>query len=128
MDQVNQILAQLNPILNDIYQLIRTGFYEVNDVRGILIAAVGAYVLTSYLRVPVIVLGCLVADVAVRVLGPVIVNKESIRLPPLVETTFWTQMLALALGYLIIVSALYLVKRLFQRLTDGGHGAHAHGH
>jgi hypothetical protein len=127
MDQVNQALDQIVPYWNAFYDMIRAGFYEVNDVRGILIAAVGAYVMHEYRRIPFIVLGCVIADMVVRVLGPVIVNKSAIRLPPLVETGFWWQVLAIAFGYFVIVSALYLVKQLFQRLFGGG-GAHAHGH
>lgn len=127
MDQVSQALNEINPILDWLYQLARSGFYEVNDVRGILIAAVGVYVMHNYRRVGVIVLGCVVADLVVRVLGPVIVNKAAIRLPAIVETGFWQSILSLMFGYLILVTALYLVKLLFLRLFDGG-GRHAHGH
>jgi hypothetical protein len=127
MDQVGQAWGQAAPYLDWIYALLRSGFYEVNDVRGILIAAIGAYVMTNYRRVPVIVLGCVAADLAVRILGPVVVNKSAIQLPAIVELGFWQSVLALILGYFVVVTVLYVVKTLLLRLFDGG-GRHAHGH
>jgi hypothetical protein len=127
MDQIAQAWGQASPFVDWLYALVRSGFYEINDVRGILIAAVGAYMLTSYKRLPVIVLGCVAADLVVRILGPVVVNKRSLELPAIVEPGFWQSVLALILGYLVVVTALYVVKVFLLRLFDGG-GRHAHGH
>lgn len=127
MEQVGQAWAQIGPYVDWLYALMRSGFYEVNDVRGILIAAIGAYVLTSARRLPLVVLGCVAADLVVRVLGPVIVNKRAIELPAIVELGFWHSVLALILGYLVVVTVLYIVKVFLLRLFDGGRG-HAHGH
>lgn len=120
MDAVNDALNQFWPFLNEIYEIIRAGFYKVNDIRGILIAAAGAYLLHAYPRVWVIVIGCVLAHAIVDVLGPVIVNRAAFRLPPLVEVAYWRELLSLAAGYFILVSVFYLVKRLFARLTGGG--------
>jgi hypothetical protein len=126
MDQVNEALTQVTPIWNEIYSIFRTGFYEVNDVRGLIIGLIGAYVLTNYSRVLFVVLGCVVAHVAVDVLGPVIVNKAAFHLPPLVELNYWRGLLSLAAGYLIVVTVFYAVKRLFQGMTSGGHATYGH--
>jgi hypothetical protein len=127
MEQVGQVWGQVLPYLDWIYGLMRSGFYEINDVRGILIALVGAFMMTEFRRLPVIVLGCVAADLLVRVLGPVIVNKRALELPAIVEVGFWQSVLALVLGYLVVVAVLYVVKAFFLRLFDGGRG-HAHGH
>lgn len=128
MEQVGQAWGQIGPYVDWIYALARSGFYEINDVRGILIAATGAYLMTGLRRLPVIVMWCIVADLLIRVLGPVIVNKRSLELPAIVELGFWQSLLALALGYLLVVTVLYVVKTVLLRLFDGGGGHHAHEH
>lgn len=127
MDQVGQAWGDAGPYLNWLYAMLRIGFYEVNDVRGILIAAIGAYVMASWRSFPMVLLGCATADMAVRFLGPVLVDKRPVELPAIVEIQFWQSLLALLLGYLVILTALYLVKLLLLRLFDG-RGRHAHGH
>lgn len=127
MDQVGQAWGHIGPYFDWLYAMLRIGFYEVNDVRGILIAAIGAYVMTGFRKLPLIVLGCAAADLVVRVLGPVIVNKRPIELPAIVESHFWQSLVALLLGYLVIVTVLYVVKVFLLRLFDGGH-RHAHDH
>ncbi|HAH11772.1 MAG TPA: hypothetical protein DCL54_04615 [Alphaproteobacteria bacterium] len=118
MELIQQYLDQL-------WALIQSGFYQVNDVRGIVIGAVGAYVMANYRRVLFVALGCTIAHVIVEVIGPVVVNRAQFKLPPLVEPEYWMRLVAITLGYVVIVSAFYLVKMLFNRLTGGGGG---HGH
>jgi hypothetical protein len=117
----------MSPYLDWLYAVTQRGFYEVNDVRGIMIALVGVFVMTNIRRFPVILLGCLAADLFVRIMGPVIVNKSPLVLPPIVEASFWQGLLSLLLGYAVVVLALYLIKSLLLRLFNRG-GGHAYGH
>jgi hypothetical protein len=127
MDQIGQALGDAGPYWDWFYSMLRIGFYEVNNVRGLMIAAVGAYVMANWRKLPLIVLGCGAADLVVRVLGPVVVNNRPVELPAIVEPYFWQSLFALLLGYLVIVTALYLVKLLLLRLFDGRQ-SHAHEH
>jgi hypothetical protein len=60
------------------------------------------------------------------VMLPVLSTGAAFKLPPLVELSYWKQLLALAAGYLIIISVFFIVKTVvLRRAVGGGHG---HGH
>jgi hypothetical protein len=101
-------------ILDAVTEYFRSGFYNVNGVKGLLIALLAAYYLTEWRRIFVVALGGVAAHVVLDVMIPVIVVSAPFALPPIVEVSYWQTLLKLYAGYLIVISVFFLVKRLLQ--------------
>jgi hypothetical protein len=113
MEWIQQFLAAANDYL-------QTGFYKVNAVQGLLIAVVAAYFLQRWSRLFVVALGATLVHVALDVMIPVLGRNAAFRLPPLVDVEYWRYVLALYIGFLIVIPVFYLVKILMLR-GGGGH-------
>jgi hypothetical protein len=117
-------MQEAKDVLQIILSYFQTGFYHVNGVQGLLIAAVLAYMMPSWRRLPVTAVVAVIANVALTVMIPVLSNGAAFKLPPVVEIEYWKYLASLFAGYLIVVSIFFLVKSLML----GGSGGHAHGH
>ncbi|MDZ4870118.1 MAG: hypothetical protein SGI91_22570 [Alphaproteobacteria bacterium] len=118
MEFVQQILDTVN-------NYMQTGFYKVNAVQGLLIAIVTAYFLSHWKQLFVYALGAVIAHVIFDVMIPVIGRNAPFRLPPLVDIEYWRYLLALYIGFLIIIPVFFLVKIMVLR---GGHAGGGGGH
>jgi membrane-bound metal-dependent hydrolase YbcI (DUF457 family) len=116
MEFVWQALA----VVNDYMQ---TGFYKVNAIQGLLIAIVAAYALPKWNRLFIVALGAVIAHVVLDVMLPVVGRNAAFRLPPLVDIEYWRYLLALYIGFLIIIPVFFLVK-IFILRSGGGGGGH----
>jgi membrane-bound metal-dependent hydrolase YbcI (DUF457 family) len=115
MELIQQFLAAVNDYM-------QTGFYKVNAVQGLLIAIVAAYLLPAWSRLFVVALGAVLVHVLLDVMIPVLGRNAAFRLPPLVDIEYWRYLLALYIGFLIVIPVFYLVKLLV--LRGGGGGGH----
>ncbi len=108
-------MEQVQEILNAVLEYFQSGFYKVNAVQGLLIAAIAAYVMPNWRRIWVIAAGAVVAHVVLDIVIPVLARSGSFHLPPLVELEYWKYLLKLYAGYLIVVSVFFLAKRVLLR-------------
>jgi hypothetical protein len=113
-------MDQVSHFLNVILDFLREGFNHVNVVEGLVIALVAAIIAPAWDRIWAVALGATVVNLIANVLIPVIANHAAFHLPPLMDMSYWRTALALFVGYLIVISVLMFIKRLF--LTP----AHAH--
>ncbi|MBI1239244.1 MAG: hypothetical protein GC199_07865 [Alphaproteobacteria bacterium] len=97
--------------LNNALAFLQSGFREVNALQGLLIAIGAAFLLKSYGRIWMVSLGAVLVHVMLDVMVPVLANKASFHLPPLVEPAYWRYLGALFVGYLIVISLFWLIKR-----------------
>jgi hypothetical protein len=116
------LLQQAQQILNEVATYFQSGFYSVNAVQGLLIAAISAYYLSDIRRLFVIALGAVIVHAMIDVMIPILGGRGALKLPPLVEVEYWRHLLQLYAGYLIVISVFYVVKRLMAR--SGGGAAH----
>jgi hypothetical protein len=123
MDQVNQVWMQASPFLAEIWAAFRSGFYLVNNGTGILIAFVAALLMQEYRRIGVAVLGATVAIQAWEFL-----QNGFRRLPPLVEASFWFEMLQMALGFTIVITVFYGAIQLFNAIFSSRGQEHHSAH
>jgi hypothetical protein len=127
-------LSHLMPLAQDALQTLltyfQTGFHHVNGVQGLLVAAVLAYTMSSWRRLPSTVLMAVAAHVALGVMIPVLANGAAFRLPPLVELDYLKYLASLLAGYLVVVSLFFLVKSavLGGGASHGHNAGHDHGH
>jgi hypothetical protein len=116
MEWIQQFIATVNDYM-------QTGFYKVNAVQGLLIAVVAAYLLPKWSRIFVFALGATVVHAIFDVMIPVLGRNAAFRLPPLVDLEYWRYLLSIYIGYLIVISVFYLIKRM---ILGGGHGGGGH--
>lgn len=101
--------------LNEIALYFQSGFYAVNALQGLLIAAIAAYSMNDFKRIFVIALAAVVAHAILDVMVPLLGGRGPLKLPPLVELEYWRYLVKLYAGYLIVISVFYIVKRLVLR-------------
>ena len=106
---------------NDFWAYLDVGFAQVNVVQGLLIAVIAAFMMYSWSSVFVVAAGATVIHVLVDALLPVLNNSGEFRLPPVVDGDYWRYLLALYIGFLIIIPVFYLVKTMILRGGGGGH-------
>ena len=108
-------MDSVQPYLNDVTAYFQSGFYSVNAVQGLLIAAIAAYWLQDWRRILVIALGAVIVHAIIDVMVPILGGRGALRLPPLVELEYWRHLLRLYAGYLIVISVFYVIKRVVLR-------------
>ena len=110
-------------VLGGVFGLAQGGFDGVNQVMGLLIAVIAALLMPAWSRLWATALGAALGHVAIGELRSVRAGGAFV-LPELLTLTFWMGLLALFLGYAIVIAVFYLIKSLF---TGGvGHRRHAH--
>jgi len=102
----------LQTFWNDLNAYLQTGFHQINALQGLLIAMGAAYFLHRWANVFAIAIGATVVHVIVDVMLPVLANSAPFRLPPLVDGDYWRYLLALYVGYVLVITVFYIVKRV----------------
>ncbi|MBA4805397.1 MAG: hypothetical protein H2038_12165 [Brevundimonas sp.] len=111
-------------ILAGLFELAQGGFDGVNQVTGLLIAVIGALLMPGWSRLWATALGAAFAHILIGVLRPVL-DGGALALPPLLSLGFWMTVLALFLGYAIVIAVFFLIRTLF---TGGLHVRRRHAH
>ena len=114
-------MDQVHHYLNIALAFLREGFNNVNAVEGLVIALVAAIVVPAWDRLWAVALGATIVHLIANVLIPVIANRTSFHLPPLLALPYWRTALSLYVGYLIVVGVLLFIKRMFLTQTVKAH-------
>lgn len=122
---MEEFFAQLGNLLQGLFALADSGFDGVNQVIGLIIAAVfGLFLVGSWRGLWSGAVGAVLVHTLVEVLRPVL-DGGAFALPPLTDMTFWMTRFALFLGYAIVIAVFYFIKTL---LGGGRHHHRAHAH
>mgnify|MGYP003386002510 CR=1 FL=1 len=113
-------MNQIQPYLKQLLDFAHEGFQGVNGVVGLLIAVVAVFLLSSYRRILIVTAGATIVQIILHQLLPVITGKGTLRLPDILSSYFWRSAALYFVGYLIVISVLYVVKKLLLR-SGGGH-------
>ena len=120
---MESLFDSIGAFLGGFFGLAQGGFDGVNQVTGLLIAIIAALLMTAWSRLWATALGAALVHVAIGVLRPVL-DGGAFVLPNLLTLGFWMSVLALFLGYAIVIAVFFLIKSL---VTGGvGHRRHAH--
>ena len=120
---MESLFDSIGAFLGGIFGLAQGGFDGVNQVTGLLIAIIAALLMPAWSRLWATALGAALVHVAIGVLRPVL-DGGAFVLPNLLTLGFWMSVLALFLGYAIVIAVFFLIKSL---VTGGvGHRRHAH--
>lgn len=120
---MDSLIDSVMTFLSALFGLAQGGFDGVNQVMGLLIAVIAALMMQAWNRLWATALGAAFVHILIGVLRPVL-DGGSLALPPLLTLGFWMTVLALFLGYAIVIAVFFFIKSLF---TGGGRRrAHAH--
>lgn len=108
-------MESLNQFWADLQVYMEAGFTHINALQGLLIAMVAAYLLHRWASVFAIAIGATVVHVIFDVMLPVLANSAPFKLPPLIEADYWRYVLTLYVGYVIVITVFYVVKRVVLR-------------
>jgi hypothetical protein len=96
---------------NSLTAYTQAGFHEINAIQGLLIAIIAALMLHRWAGVFAIAVGATVTHLFVDMLLPVLADNAPFRLPNMVEGAYWRYALTLYLGYIVVISIFYIIKR-----------------
>ena len=120
---MESLFESIGAFLGGIFGLAQGGFDGVNQVTGLLIAIIAALLMPAWSRLWATALGAALVHVAIGVLRPVL-DGGAFVLPNLLTLGFWMSVLALFLGYAIVIAVFFLIKSL----VTGGVGRRRHAH
>ena len=120
---MESLFDSIGAFLGGVFGLAQGGFDGVNQVTGLLIAIIAALLMTAWSRLWATALGAALVHVAIGVLRPVL-DGGAFVLPNLLTLGFWMSVLALFLGYAIVIAVFFLIKSL----VTGGVGRRRHAH
>ncbi len=109
-------------LIDQAIEYLRDGFGTINNPKGLLIALAATIFLSSWRQLLPVALVSTVVHVAIERLAPVLAGGGgSVTLPPLMEERFWTQVLVLFLGYMIIIGVFFLIKGMVFKKGAAAH-------
>lgn len=120
---MESLIDSITAFLSSVLGLAQGGFDGVNQVLGLIIAVLAALMMQGWNRLWGSALAAALVHIAIGVVRPVL-DGGSFALPPLLTVSFWMTVLALFLGYAIVIAVFFFIKTL---VTGGGRKAkHAH--
>lgn len=106
--------------LDQAVQILREGFAQINDPKGLLIALAATLFLRSWGQwFPAGVIAT-VLHVAIDHFAPVLAGQRELALPALMDAPFWSRTGILLVGYLIVIGIFFFVKRIIMTAVGGG--------
>jgi hypothetical protein len=112
-DQINS--AETQSYLNSTLDFVRQGFDQVNSLEGLIIAVIAAVAMHSWRRLVPTAFFATLAHIILGVMVPVFADRAEFRMPTVMEEAFWSSSATLFVGYLIVISVLFVIKRLILR-------------
>ncbi|WP_396594888.1 hypothetical protein [Brevundimonas sp. R86498] len=113
---MEDLLAQLGNLLQGLLALADSGFDGVNQVLGLIIAAVfGFFLMGAWRGLWSAAFGAMVVHTLVEAIRPML-DGGAFALPDLTDGGFWMTRLALFLGYAIVIAVFFFIRTL---LTGG---------
>jgi hypothetical protein len=120
---MESLFDSIGAFLNGMFGLAQGGFDGVNQVMGLVIAIIAALIMPAWHRLWATALGAAFVHILIGVVRPML-DGGSLVLPALLTLGFWMTVLALFLGYAIVIAVFFFIKSLF----TGGHRRHRHAH
>jgi hypothetical protein len=108
-------METLQTLWADLQVHMQAGFYQINALQGLLIAMGAAYFLHNWSHVFALAGGATLVHVIFDTMLPVLANSAAFLLPPLVDGQYWGYLFTLYVGYVLVITVFYIVKRSILR-------------
>lgn len=119
-------MEQLQSYVTQGMEFMQGGFYAVNGPQGLIIALLAVVIMRNWGQWLTLTLGATICYAVVEAVKPIILGKGELKLPPVVEPSYWLQVAALFVGLAVIIAMFFAVKSVF--FLRGGGGAKAKAH
>ncbi|MDO9587833.1 MAG: hypothetical protein Q8R45_14245 [Brevundimonas sp.] len=121
---MESLFASIGAFLTGLFGLAQGGFDTVNQVTGLIIAVIAALMMPAWSRLWATSLGAAFVFILIGLLRPML-DGGALVMPALLTMTFWMTVLALFLGFAVVIAVMFFIKSLFVGRRHG-HGRHAH--
>jgi len=121
---MESLFDSIGAFLTGLFNLAQGGFDGVNQVMGLLIAVIAALIMTGWSRLWATALGAAFIHILIGVVRPML-DGGALVLPALLSLDFWMTVLALFLGYAIVIAVFFFVRTL---VTGGAQGRRRAAH
>jgi hypothetical protein len=110
----------MQAFLDQALEVLRAGFTQINDPKGLLIALAATVFMRSWGQwIPAAIVSVVIYR-AIEHFAPVLAGQRELALPPLVEQSYWTQTGILLVGFLLVIALMFFVKRILMAAAGGG--------
>ncbi len=121
---MESLLDSIGAFLTGLFGLAQGGFDTINQVTGLVIAVIAALMMPAWSRLWATSLGAALVFILVGLVRPML-DGGAFVMPALLTLNFWMTVLALFLGFAVVVAVMFFIKSLF---VGRGHGHRRHAH
>ena len=121
---MESLLDSIGALLTGLFGLAQGGFDTINQVTGLVIAVIAALMMPAWSRLWATALGSAFVFILVGLVRPML-DGGAFVMPALLTLNFWMTVLALFLGFAVVVAVMFFIKSLF---VGRGHGHRRHAH
>ncbi len=116
----------MQAFLDQAIDVLRSGFAQINDPKGLLIALAATLFLRSWGQwIPAAIIATLIY-IAIEHFAPVLAGQSELTLPPIMDGGFWTRTGILLVGFLLVIAVFFFVKRIIMTAAGAGGGKGGH--
>ena len=121
---MESLFDSIGAFLTGIFGLAQGGFDTINQVTGLVIAVIATFMMPAWSRLWATSLGAALVFILVGLLRPML-DGGAFVMPALLTMGFWMTVLALFLGFAVVIAVMFFIKSLFVGRRHG-HSRHAH--
>ena len=118
---MESLFDSIGAFLTGLFGLAQGGFDTINQVTGLVIAVIATFMMPAWSRLWSTSLGAALVFILVGLLRPLLDGGVFV-MPPLLTLGFWMTVLALFLGFAVVIAVMFFIKSLF----TGGSRRHRH--
>ncbi len=121
---MESLFDSIGAFLSGLFGLAQGGFDTINQVTGLIIAVIAALMMPAWSRLWATSLGAAFVFILVGLVRPML-DGGAFVMPALLTMSFWMTVLALFLGFAVVIAVMFFIKSLF---VGRGHGHSRHAH
>ncbi|WP_425411060.1 hypothetical protein [Hyphococcus sp.] len=108
-------MEQLSAFFAELLDWAREGYEQINALQGLIIALYATSKMAYWSRVFVVAVSASIVHAIADFLLPAIVNDTAPNLPPILEGDYWKYLAVLYLGYVVLITLFYTVRRTLMK-------------
>lgn len=109
---MESLFDSIGAFLGGLFGLAQGGFDTINQVTGLVIAVIAALVMPAWSRLWATALGSAFVFILVGAVRPML-DGGAFVMPALLTAGFWMAVLALFLGFAVVIAVMFFIKSLF---------------
>ena len=121
---MESLFDSIGAFLSGMFGLAQGGFDTINQVTGLIIAVIATFMMPAWSRLWATSLGAAFVFILVDLVRPIL-DGGAFVMPALLTMGFWMMVLALFLGFAVVIAVMFFIKSLF---VGRGHGHSKRAH